>query len=73
MRPRILRRLAAEDKRLKVILNARNFGHIRRPIRNLQASGDAAWRWPPIYRILQINSCVPCTMEEGYKAVMASN
>jgi glycosyltransferase involved in cell wall biosynthesis len=38
----ILRRLAAEDKRVKVILNARNFGHIRSPYHGiLQARGDA--------------------------------
>ena len=38
----ILRRLAAEDSRVKVILNARNFGHIRSPFHGiLQARGDA--------------------------------
>ena len=38
----ILRRLAAEDGRVKVILNARNFGHIRSPYHALlQATGDA--------------------------------
>lgn len=37
-----LRRLASEDKRIKVILNARNFGHIRSPFYGLlQAKGDA--------------------------------
>jgi glycosyltransferase involved in cell wall biosynthesis len=39
----LLRELAAGDKRLKVILNANNFGHIRSPFNALlQASGDAA-------------------------------
>lgn len=39
----ILRELAREDKRLKVIVNARNFGHIRSPHHALlQAKGDAA-------------------------------
>ncbi|MEP6810413.1 MAG: glycosyltransferase family 2 protein, partial [Chthoniobacterales bacterium] len=39
----ILRRLAEEDPRVKVILNARNFGHIRSGYHAfLQASGDAA-------------------------------
>lgn len=39
----ILRRLALNEPRLKVILNARNFGHIRSPYHALlQASGDAA-------------------------------
>ena len=38
----ILRRLAAGDARVKVILNARNFGHIRSPFHGLlQGSGDA--------------------------------
>lgn len=38
----ILRRLAASDPAVRVILNARNFGHIRSPIHALfQASGDA--------------------------------
>lgn len=39
----ILRKLAAGNPKLKVILNARNFGHIRSPYHGLmQASGDAA-------------------------------
>jgi len=39
----ILRKLAAGNPRLKVILNARNFGHIRSPYHGLmQAEGDAA-------------------------------
>jgi glycosyltransferase involved in cell wall biosynthesis len=38
----ILRELAAQEKRVKVILNTRNFGHIRSPYYALlQASGDA--------------------------------
>ena len=38
----ILRGLAAQDKRVKVIINTRNFGHIRSPYHALlQASGDA--------------------------------
>lgn len=37
-----LRRLAAEDPRVKVILNQRNFGHVRSPYHGLlQARGDA--------------------------------
>ena len=36
-----LRKIAAEDKSIKVILNRRNFGHIRSPFHGfLQASGD---------------------------------
>lgn len=38
----ILRKLAAADKRVKVIVNSRNFGHIRSPFYGLlQARGDA--------------------------------
>ena len=38
----ILKMIAAEDPNVKVIVNARNFGHIRSPIHALmQASGDA--------------------------------
>lgn len=38
----VLRRLANEDKRVKVILNNRNFGHIRSPHHAvIQARGDA--------------------------------
>jgi polyisoprenyl-phosphate glycosyltransferase len=38
----ILKRIAASDPRVKIIVNARNFGHIRSPIHGLfQASGDA--------------------------------
>jgi len=68
----ILRELAAADERVKVIVNTRNFGHIRSPFYGfLQARGDA------------VMSCVadlqdPPTMipefvhkwEEGYKIVI---
>lgn len=41
--PDILRAMAAADPEVKVILNARNFGHIRSPYYGLlQAGGDAA-------------------------------
>lgn len=41
--PQLLRRMAAADSRVKVIFNARNFGHIRSPYHGLmQAQGDAA-------------------------------
>src|ERR1700693_324114 len=37
----ILREMAAEDRRIKVIVNARNFGHLRSPVHAMyQASGD---------------------------------
>jgi polyisoprenyl-phosphate glycosyltransferase len=39
---KILRDLASRDKRVKVIINSRNFGHIRSPFYGLlQTSGDA--------------------------------
>jgi glycosyltransferase involved in cell wall biosynthesis len=38
----VLKRLAAQDRNVKVIVNARNFGHIRSPIYGfLQTRGDA--------------------------------
>ena len=38
----VLRLLASQDRRIKVIVNARNFGHLRSPMHAmLQASGDA--------------------------------
>ena len=38
----ILKRLVKDDKKLKVIINKKNFGHIRSPIHGMfQASGDA--------------------------------
>jgi glycosyltransferase involved in cell wall biosynthesis len=69
----LLRERAARDPRLKVIINARNFGHIRSPYYALlQASGDAAviiagdLQDPPelIPEFIQ-------KWEAGYKSVMA--
>jgi len=38
----IIKKIAEKDKRIKIIINTRNFGHIRSPIHGmLQASGDA--------------------------------
>ena len=38
----VLREMAAEDPGVKVILNMRNFGHLRSPFHGfLQAEGDA--------------------------------
>jgi glycosyltransferase involved in cell wall biosynthesis len=69
----ILRRLAATDSRVKVILNARNFGHIRSPFYGiLQAHGDAVicmssdLQDPPVL----IKEFVR-RWEEGFKAVLA--
>ena len=68
----ILRRLAATDSRVKVILNARNFGHIRSPFYGiLQAHGDAVicmssdLQDPPTL----IKDFVK-KWEEGFKAVL---
>lgn len=68
----ILRRMAADDSRLKVILNARNFGHIRSPYHALlQANGDAALSLasdlqdPP-----ELIPEFVRKWEEGYKAVV---
>lgn len=69
----VLRRLAAEKPFVKVILNARNFGHIRSPYHALlQGRGDACLQMasdlqdPP--------ELIPeflAKWEEGYKAVVA--
>ena len=69
----ILRKLAAENPRLKVILNARNFGHIRSPYYGLmQGKGDAV-----IYVASDLQEppeLIPDFLkkwEEGAKAVVA--
>ncbi len=71
--PEILRRLAAADPQLKVIFNARNFGHIRSPYHGiLQAQGDAViflasdLQDPPEL----IEQFIPL-WEQGWKAVAA--
>ncbi|HWB59081.1 MAG TPA: glycosyltransferase family 2 protein [Chthoniobacteraceae bacterium] len=70
--PDLLRKIAAANPKVKVILNARNFGHIRSPYHALmQATGDAAiclasdLQDPPemIPRFLE-------KWEEGFKAVV---
>ena len=68
----ILRRLAAKDRRVKVIVNTRNFGHVRSPYYALlQCSGDAVigmaadLQDPP--------ELIPAFLEkwrEGYKVVL---
>ncbi len=71
--PEALRALAAEDPRVKVVFNTRNFGHIRSPVHGLcQAYGDAAilmasdFQDPPemIFEMLK-------RWEEGHRIVMA--
>jgi polyisoprenyl-phosphate glycosyltransferase len=68
----IIRQLAQEDKRVKVILNVRNFGHIRSPYYGLlQSNADAVLMLasdlqdPPELIPQFINK-----WEEGYKVVM---
>ena len=68
----ILRELAREDKNLKIIVNTRNFGHIRSPHHALlQAQGDAvivmaADLQDPPSLILEFVK----KWEEGYKVVL---
>jgi glycosyltransferase involved in cell wall biosynthesis len=68
----ILKRLAHEDRNIKIIVNARNFGHIRSPYHGLlQASGDAViclvadLQDPPEMILEFINK-----WEKGYKIVV---
>lgn len=67
-----LREIAKDDKRVKVIINTRNFGHIRSPYHAmLQTKGDA------VISIAADLQDPPCLIkefirkwEEGYKVVM---
>lgn len=68
-----LRALAAADRRVKVILNARNFGHVRSPMHGvLQATGDAVipmasdLQDPPEMLVKFIEG-----WQQGYKQVVA--
>ena len=69
----ILRRLAASDPRVKVILNTRNFGQIRSPYYGvLQAYGDAVI--PMAADMQDPPALVPALIakwEEGFKVVQA--
>jgi len=68
----ILREIAKNDKRVKIIINTRNFGHIRSPYHAmLQTKGDA------VISIAADLQDPPCLIkefirkwEEGYKVVM---
>lgn len=69
----ILKKIAANDNHLKIIINARNFGHIRSPYHAiLQSSGDAVvllasdLQDPP-----EMISDFVSKWEDGYKVVMA--
>lgn len=68
----ILKQIASNDKNVKIIVNSRNFGHIRSPYHGiLQAQGDAVifivsdLQDPPII----INDFIQ-KWEEGYKIVI---
>jgi glycosyltransferase involved in cell wall biosynthesis len=68
----ILREIAAEDHRVRVIVNTRNFGHIRSPFHGfLQARGDAVisivadLQDPP-----ELIAAFVAKWEEGYKVVI---
>lgn len=70
--PAILRRLAAHDPAVKVILNTRNFGHIRSPYYGLlQTTGDATillvadFQDPP-----ELIPALVHRWEEGHKVVV---
>ena len=68
----ILRELAAADKRVKVIVNTRNFGHIRSPYHAfLQARGDAVLTL--VADLQDPPELIPQFVrkwEEGYKVVI---
>ena len=68
----ILRELAAADKRVKVIVNTRNFGHIRSPYYGfLQANGDAVIS--VVADLQDPPALIPQFVrkwEEGYKVVI---
>ncbi len=67
----VLKQIASEDRKFKVILNARNFGHIRSPFNGiLQTTGDVVFylcsdlQEPPEMLLEFIRK-----FEEGYKVV----
>jgi len=68
----ILRKLALSNPRLKIILNARNFGHIRSPYHGmLQASGDAViYLASDLQEPPELISDFLTKWEEGAKAVV---
>jgi glycosyltransferase involved in cell wall biosynthesis len=70
--PEILKKIAAQDRQVKVIIKSRNFGHIRSPHHGLlQTSGDAVislvadFQDPPAMIIDFLKK-----WEEGYKVVL---
>jgi len=67
----VLRQLAAKDKKLKVILNANNYGHIRSPYNAiLNASGDAViWMCTDLQEPPEVIEQFIRKWQEGYKVV----
>ena len=69
----ILKKIAANNKNLKVIVNSRNFGHIKSPLHGiLQANGDAVILMTSDFQ--DPVSLIPLYLEEwekGHKVVMA--
>ncbi len=68
-----LRAMAALDRNLKVIINARNFGHIRSPHHAiLQSSGDACiWIASDLQDPPELIADFIAKWEQGFKLVMA--
>jgi glycosyltransferase involved in cell wall biosynthesis len=68
-----IKRLATDDRRIKLIVNARNFGHIRSGFHCLmQANGDAAIMM--VSDLQDPPEMIPALVsqwEQGYKTVMA--
>lgn len=69
----ILRKLANKDKNLKIIINNKNFGHIRSPMHGLfQASGDAViLMMADLQDPLDLIDKYINEWENGYEIVMA--
>lgn len=67
----VLRKIASEDPKFKVILNANNYGHIRSPFNALlNASGDAAvWMCSDLQEPPEIIEEFIHKWQEGYKVV----
>ena len=67
----ILRKIAAQDPKFKVILNANNFGHIRSPFNALiNATGDAVvWMCSDLQEPPEVIEEFLRKWQEGYKVV----
>lgn len=68
----ILRKMAGADKRIKVIINVRNFGHIRSPYYGLlQGRGDAVMNFAADFQDpVEVLGKFIKKWEEGYKVVL---